>query len=139
MRVLFDANVFVSFILSPGENITKIMSFWEKKQFRVLISDEIFIEIKQVVTRLLISGLITQGKYESLMRRIEEEAEFVPVFSYVSLSPDRKDNKYLACVKDGRADYLVTGDKKHLLPLKGFGNTKVVSPKGFADILDRLD
>ncbi len=38
------------------------------------------------------------------------------------------DNKILMCCVLSNADYLVTGDKKHLLPLEKYRETKIVSP-----------
>lgn len=38
---------------------------------------------------------------------------------------------YLACAVAGKADYLVTGDKKHLLPLGSFCGIPIVTPAAF--------
>jgi putative PIN family toxin of toxin-antitoxin system len=42
--------------------------------------------------------------------------------------PDPKDDMVLECAAAAGADYLVTGDKKHLLPLKHFQGIPIVSP-----------
>lgn len=44
---------------------------------------------------------------------------------------DPSDNKILECAITAEADYIVTGDKNHLLPLKRYKNTKIVSPSEF--------
>jgi predicted nucleic acid-binding protein len=41
----------------------------------------------------------------------------------------------LECALAGEADYLVTGDKKHLLPLRQFRGIRIISP---AEFLKRL-
>ncbi|MCJ7803764.1 MAG: hypothetical protein MUP18_04120, partial [Desulfobacterales bacterium] len=41
--------------------------------------------------------------------------------------PD-EDNRVLECAVDGRADFIVTGDARHILPLKGFRRIKILSP-----------
>ena len=48
---------------------------------------------------------------------------------------DPADNRVLECAAEARADYLITGDKRHLLPLKKFQGTKIVMPRDFADQL----
>ncbi len=46
------------------------------------------------------------------------------------IKKDPTDNIFLACAKDGKADYIVSGDH-HLLDLKIFLQTLIVSPKEF--------
>jgi len=44
---------------------------------------------------------------------------------------DVTDQKFLELAITGDADYFVTNDKKHLLPLKKIGRTKIVTPHKF--------
>ena len=57
--------------------------------------------------------------------------------SYVldDLLRDPKDHPVLACAIEGRADYLVTGDKRDLLPLKHYLGIQIVTPAIFWRIL----
>ena len=48
---------------------------------------------------------------------------------------DIKDKMLLDAAVSFSASYLVTGDKKHLLPLKSVGRTKIISPKEFARLI----
>jgi len=36
------------------------------------------------------------------------------------IKEDPPDNKFLECAVEAKADYLISGDKEHLLPLKNF-------------------
>lgn len=47
----------------------------------------------------------------------------------VKESPD--DNRILECAVAAHADYLVTGDKAHLLPLGTLRNTRIILPDTF--------
>jgi uncharacterized protein len=87
----------------------------------------------QVVTSPWILGEVRRGSFKPHVRRryplsLEEVAAFVADLQVVaevvpgrmklfSGSPDPKDNPVLACAVEGRADALVTDDRKHLLPL----------------------
>jgi predicted nucleic acid-binding protein len=44
----------------------------------------------------------------------------------VDRSSDPADNFLLAMAEAGSADYLVTGDKQHVLALKTHGRTKII-------------
>ena len=135
MKVIFDANILISFLLTRGETISKILNYWQENKFEVVATDEILIEIKLVLERFVAAKLIIKGSALALLERLEREAEIFPSFSIVTISPNKKDNRYLAAAKDGKADYLVTGDKKHLLSLKQFEQTKIISPSEFIEIL----
>jgi predicted nucleic acid-binding protein len=44
------------------------------------------------------------------------------------------DNRILECVAAAQAEFLVTGDKEHLLPLGSYRGTKIVTPAQFLDL-----
>lgn len=137
MKVVLDANVFVSFLLTRSPTISKIIQFWKNNEFTLLVSDEILVEYKSVLVRIVGKGLLLAKEANYLFDEISKESLEIQVVSTVAESPDRKDNRYLACARDGKANYLVTGDKKHLLPLKNFGITKIISPAEFVEILEK--
>lgn len=137
MRAVIDANVFVSFLLSKGDTVSFIIDEWENETFDVLVTYSIFIELDDVIDRVTKSnkGAVDRLDAAAMKRRLLKNTIRVNTISDVNISKDSKDNRYLVCAKDGQADYLVTGDKKHLLSLKKFGNTRIVSPKEFVEIL----
>ena len=45
------------------------------------------------------------------------------------------DNRMLECALAARAEFLVTGDEHHLLPLGSYRDTKIVTPAQFLDLL----
>ena len=59
-------------------------------------------------------------------------AHFIEVSSSIRASRDPKDNFLLALAKDGKADYLLTGDKD-LLTLKKFGRTIIITISKFLE------
>ena len=59
-----------------------------------------------------------------MLSAFEPFTDLIEVKSAVTHCRDNKDNFLLALAKDGKADYLLTGDKD-LLELKSFGKTKI--------------
>ena len=137
MRVILDANVVVSFLLTHSPTISAVIRAWRNNEFLLLVSDEILIEYKQILVRIAKNGLVQSVHSNSLFEEILKEGLTVQVNSTTDVSKDRKDNRYLSCAKDGKAEYLVTGDKKHLLKLKVFEKTRIVSPKEFVEVLEK--
>lgn len=138
MKVVLDANIVVSFLLTGGETISSVFDYWEKGIFTVLISAEIILEINQVLDRLILEGEIDSFAAESLMRKLQEKGKKIKVVSKFDISKDKKDNRYLECAKDGKADYLVSGNE-HLLELGKFKYTKILSPREFVELLRNLN
>ncbi len=136
MRVVFDANIYISFFLTRGPTITSIFSYWEKDCFSVLISPIIIEEIETAFQYSRIKERLKAKDFLNLYLLLEE-AEMIYPHSKVGIIKDLKDNMYLECAQDGSADYLITGDKKHLLPLKKFGRTKIISPREFVAEIGR--
>lgn len=137
MRVVIDANVVISFLLSKGDTVSFVFDEWEKETFVVLVSSDILIELEDVIDRAtkLTKDAVDRLEAAAMKRRLRKSTIRVRDISSVRVSKDDKDNRYLACAKDGEADYLVTGDKKHLLSLKKYGTSQIVSPKEFVEVL----
>lgn len=137
MKVIFDANIFVSFLLSIDSSITKLYVLWKQSKFEVLVSENIFDEIHEVLSRMEKKKIIDMNEKKSLQTDISTLTKCIQVISSVNTSDDVKDNRYLSCAEDRKAQYLITGDKKHLLPLKKHQKTNIISPKELVDIIDR--
>ncbi len=131
MRVVLDANIFVSFFLTKSPTTSKIFNFWEKKKIIVLISIEIKAEVFKVFQYPKIKKFLKPQNFQALKYLFNEEVLLIYPQKRISLCKDPKDNIYLECCLEGKANYLITGDKKHLLSLKKFKQTKIVSPKEF--------
>lgn len=48
---------------------------------------------------------------------------------------DPKDDMVVATAVAARADYLVTGDRRHLLPLGSYDGIRIVTPREFLELL----
>ena len=121
-RAVLDTNVFVSALLFEGPT-NRIVDLWQGGQFISLISKPILEEYLQV---------LAYPKFQLTDREIKSliEDELLPFVEVVS---DRSDEKFLACARDGKADYIVTGDRV-LLAVKEFEGTKIIKPSAFLTI-----
>lgn len=67
-----------------------------------------------------------------MLKAFEPFIDLTEVASIITICRDPKDNFLLALANDGKADYLLTGDKD-LLELKKFGKTKIEKLTAFID------
>lgn len=134
MKVVFDTNIFISALLFPGSIPSEILQAIKKSNHELAVNRHILSEIRiTLIVKFKIS--------ESYAKLITDQIEKVAVSYDRSgktlkiIKRDDSDNRILECAVAAKADYLVTGDKKHILPLRKIKQTKIVSAKEFIEIL----
>ena len=67
-----------------------------------------------------------------LIKLIHKYSHLVEPQTHISVIKEKQDdNRILECAVAAKADYLITGDKKHILPLKEYAGIKICSPAEF--------
>lgn len=133
MLVVLDTNVIVSALHFPRSRLAKIPTLIQEGKVDLAISPFILGEVEGVlVDKMGWTRELTKEAREtlrSLATVIVDPEESISV-----VKDDHADNRILECAVEAGADFLVTGDKEHLLPIEIFRGVKIVSPAGFLDI-----
>jgi len=128
LKVVIDTNVYISglnFAGKPGE----ILELLIKGEIEVYITSFILGEVERILRERF---EWSEGQVQRISDRIKEKT--IQVRPKVTVSVIREkddDNRILECAREGRVQYLVSGDKKHLLPLKEYQGIKIISPTEF--------
>ena len=122
LKLIIDTNLWVSFVISKKLNLLDPLLFADDA--RLLFSTELITEIQETITKPRLKKYFGPNALEEMLSAFEPFIDLVEVESIVTICRDPKDNFLLALAKDGKADYLLTGDKD-LLELKKFGKTKI--------------
>ena len=122
LKLIVDTNLWVSFIISNKLNLLDSLLFTGNA--RLLFSKELITEIEETIKKPRLKKYFGTNALEQMLSAFEPYIELIEVKSIVSICRDPNDNFLLALAKDGKADYLITGDKD-LLELKKFGKTKI--------------
>ncbi len=137
LKVVVDTSVFVSGFLSRNRssNPSMIISRWRDGDFQLVMSRPI---LEEITATLLEKGIDEKNILE-FVTTIGKLALFVPadLIVYRLDNIDPADNKFLSAAQESQADFLVSLDAKHLLPLKHHYRTQILNPKLFIQILDR--
>ena len=133
MRLILDTNLWISFLISSKYEKFDELLFNQK--WLLLFSQELLEEFVAVAKRPKLRKYISRDELEDILETIDEVAEFVNVTSEISACRDPKDNFLLSLAVDGKADYLLTGDKD-LLVLKKIGNTEIKTISEFFDVIE---
>ncbi len=129
MRVVFDTNIFVSAFVIPG-------SLAEKAILKVIEGDDILLLSKEMLDELLhvLSSKFGRDREEisRLAVILSEMVEWVRPTLRISVLNDEPDNRILECAFSGKADFIVTGDKK-MLEVKEYEKTRIISLKVYLE------
>lgn len=129
-RIVFDANVWVSAAFRPGSVPDQALEAVRLGDVRSIVSEPL---IQQVLGALagpkIMASTATIAQTESEMRTLSEIV--VPTTVLTVITAKDSDNRILECAVEGRADLIVTGDRKHLLPLGAYAGIPIVSPADF--------
>ena len=128
--VVFDTNVLVSAI-----------------QFDKLPLDLLDLAVDRRI-QLVLSEAILSELYRVLkvkFKRPEEELDWIidliiancslvePSEKITKIKEDDADNRILECAVAAKAAFIVSGDTRHLLPLKKFQGIEILTPREFMD------
>lgn len=143
MRVLLDANIYISYLLSPASD-TPPMVVVEAAftgAYTLLATAGVIAELRdKTATKPYLANRITQTQAERLVAIIATIAESVPEVDepLPEVGGDRKDDYLYAHALVGRADYLVSGDKG-VLQVRQIGAVQLLSPFEFLQVLRQAD
>ena len=137
MRVVLDANVFVSALISSRGAPRLIVDAWRDEAYGLLLSAAILTEMTRVMAYPRLAALhgMSAAEVADWLALVREESRVVETNEQIDISSNETDNRYLECAVAGGADYLITGDKQHLLPLGTLRGIRIVSPATFVALL----
>lgn len=132
MRVAVDTNVFISTVIKPENRVGMIVVRMRNGEYTLLYAEEMLDELVEVITRDKIwkRYKLTEETVNTFVNSIIEHGEKVEVVTVLDVCRDPDDNILLALALDGKADYIVSGDKD-LLELTPFQGIPIVAPAEF--------
>jgi hypothetical protein len=132
MRVAIDTNVFISTIIKPENRVGMVVVRMRNGEYTLLYSQEMLEELTRVITRDKIwkKYKLTDDTFNAFLNSIIEHGERVQVFTVVNICRDPDDNLLLSLALDGKADYIVSGDKD-LLDLIRIQKIPIIKPADF--------
>lgn len=131
MRVLVDANPFVSFLLHPARDsaASRLVRAAIAGEFTLLVPEGLLEELVRAGSeKPYLARRIPASELAELTGLLREVAEAVPFVEppFPAITRDPKDDYLIAYAVTGFADYLVTGDGD-LLALGRIDNVRILT------------
>jgi uncharacterized protein len=128
-RIVLDTNVLVSaFIVADGKSgeiVQRVIAGLDE----LFVSQPILVELERVlVTKLGLEVLLCRS-YIDLIRRY---ASLVVTSEHIDIiAADETDNRIFECAVEAGADFIVSGDRRHVLPIGEYGGIQILSPSEY--------
>lgn len=103
IRAVLDTNLIVSYLLTAGPTLSRLIDHWEQGHFVYLVSPALLRELRAVVYRPGLRGHMRVDP-AVLLDLIEAEAEMIPgTLTLSGVCRDSKDEAFIACAVEGQA------------------------------------
>ena len=138
IKAVLDTSVFVAALISSKQDSApvKVLNIWREGHFTLVMSPQL---MRELVVKLRRKGVSAQN-VEDLVAVIGAVALHISgAYEATFLNNiDPDDNMFLAAAYESKANYIVSLDKKHLLPLKHYHGTLIVEPALFIRLLTTI-
>ena len=135
MRVVLDTNVIISALNFPG-NERLVLELALRGRFEFYLSLFILEEVARVLVRKFDWD---EERSAQAIQVIENAATVIdPPQLHEVIEGGHADNRVLECAVAASADYLVTGDRRHLLPIGEHRSTRILNAPRFLSVLAQV-
>jgi uncharacterized protein len=131
LRLVLDTNIVISAALKPDGLERAVFLAAITKPARLYVSEEIISEYRLVLSRPELH--IRRGLREQFLQLIKNRSHMVSPSRKLSITNDAADNIFLECCEASRADYLITGNRRHFPEF--WRQTKIINSREFVGLI----
>ena len=135
MRVVLDTNILIGALITRGTPPDALYRAWLRGAFDLVTSTAQIDEIAAVLARPRLQKYLDADEAAAILGNIDTRAIVLGALPEIGLSPDPADNAILATAIAGRADLIVSGDKRDMLALGAAEGIAIVTAR---DALARI-
>ncbi len=127
LRLVIDTNILVSAALNPGglQRTTLLLAI--TKPARLYVTLPILEEYAGVLMRPHLK--VKKGERLRLLQLIRNRSHIITASRRLAVASDPDDSMFIECADAARADYLITGNRKHFPAF--WKGTKIISSREF--------
>jgi len=136
-KVVLDTNVLISSLLKAKSKARDIYRLVLRGEIELYTSVDLISELSRVLEypKFKFEKLQKEVFLKNLMKVATVLVD--PKLRVNVIKEDPPDNKLLECSVEAKADYLISGDNEHLLPLENFQGIKIISPGEFLKLYQK--
>jgi putative PIN family toxin of toxin-antitoxin system len=135
VRIVLETNILIAALITKDTPPDRLYQAWLRGEFELVTSATQLAEVADVLARPRLQRYIDADEAAAILENIDTRAHILEDPPDVDLSPDPKNNPILAAAIAGKADLIVSGDKRHMLALGEVEGIPIVTAR---DALERL-
>jgi uncharacterized protein len=125
-RIILDTNVLISRLLLVDSRASRaVRRLMDRSQ--PLASEDTLAELADTLSRPKFDRYVSREDRQRFFELFARVAEWVTITTTIRQCRDPKDDKFLELAIDGKADWIVTGDKD-LLDLSPYQGIQILTP-----------
>jgi putative PIN family toxin of toxin-antitoxin system len=129
--VVFDASTFISASLKANSVPERALFRAVTEPNRLILSRDVEDEYREVIFRPKFDRFVSVARRQHILDIVIVAGERFEPTEPVRECRDPKDDKYLALAVAGKADFIVSSDARHLLPMHPWRGISILSPLDF--------
>ena len=131
LRVVCDTNVLLSMLGFPGGRLDALWEIIQDGRIDLFLSEFILEELARNLRKKV---KLPSGDIAEILRVLADHSQTVdPKETVHVIHENDADNRILECAVGANAQVLVTGNFKHIVPLKSFRGIVILTPREFLD------
>jgi uncharacterized protein len=141
VKIVLDTNILISAVITQGSTIQAVLDVCRTGKVTLVLSKPLLREIGRVLhkPKILKRHCMSDKQISQYIEDLATFAEVVPGTAFVEISKDPTDNMFFACAIEASANYIVSGDKGHILSIPSYQGVETISATNFVEkILKRI-
>jgi putative PIN family toxin of toxin-antitoxin system len=131
--VVFDTNILISTVLSRRGTPSRCLQLAKEAKIISVTCQEILDELEEKLQNKFAYSL---AGFQDEIQEVLKYSQLVRISNTLNvITNDPDDNMVLECAVLGNATHIVTGDKKHLLPLGNYQGIAIVTAADFLNLI----
>ena len=137
--VVIDTNLLIAAVIVRTSPPAQLYEAWKERRFTLVTSEIQLREFARATRYPRVRRFIKPAEAGRLVNQVRALATVLRKLPSVTVSPDPTDDFLFAMAEASQADYLITGDKSHVLALRQYGKTRIVTARRFIESVLTLD
>jgi len=134
LKIVLDTNILISAFLSQRSSPYKCLQIAQSSKVTSITCIDILQEFQE---KLASKFKLPNSKVQQEVQKIVDCSEIIIISNSLNVvAADPKDNMVIECAVIGGATHIITGDKKHLLPLVSYQGIAIISASEFLKLFD---
>lgn len=140
IRATIDTNILASGIIAKKESLPlQIFQAILGGQIVLVTAELLLAELEDVLNRAHMVKLhhLSPERVRQIVKLLTQLSAIILIEDIPSVSLDPKDDILFACAVAGQADYIVSGDKKHVLNIGQYQGISTITARQFVDLMSQ--